>query len=91
VSVITECGVKIGDHPVGILTALRDKWGGMASATTKELEEAKATGKERYLTAAMLSARDKSRYNKLSEDLDNDYTKGGNHYQKKSRRCITSS
>jgi hypothetical protein len=80
VSVITECGGEIGHNPVGIMTALKEKGGGLTSATTKELEEAKATAKERYLTVAMISACDKSRYSKLSEDLDNDYTKGSIHY-----------
>jgi hypothetical protein len=43
---------------------------------------AKATAKERYLAVAMLSACDASRYNKLSEEIKNDYTKGSNHYPK---------
>jgi hypothetical protein len=30
----------------------------------------------------MLSACDNSRYNRLDEELENDYTKGSNHYPK---------
>jgi hypothetical protein len=30
----------------------------------------------------MLSATENSRYSKLDEDLENDYTKGSNHYPK---------
>jgi hypothetical protein len=82
VSVITECGGEIGHNPVGILTALKEKGGGLETATLKELEESNATEKECYLTIAMLSTYDKSCYKKLSEDLENDYTKGSNHYPK---------
>jgi hypothetical protein len=82
VSVITECGSEIGHHLRGILRALKEKGGGISSATPKELDEAKATAKERYLSVAMLSACDASRYNKLSEEIKNDYTKGSNHYPK---------
>jgi hypothetical protein len=82
VSVITECGGEIGHNPVGILAALKDKGGGLESATPTELDEAKSTAKERYLAVAILSAADKSRYRKLTEKLGNDYTKGSNHYPK---------
>jgi hypothetical protein len=82
VSVITECGGEIGHNPRGIIRALKEKGGGLASATPKELDEAKATAKERYLAVAMLSACDNSRCNRLSEELENDYTKGSNHYPK---------
>jgi hypothetical protein len=82
VSVITECGGEIGHNPRGILRALTEKGGGLASATPNELDEAKSTAKERYLAVAMLSACDNSRYNRLSEELENDYTKGSNHYPK---------
>jgi hypothetical protein len=82
VSVITECGGEIGHHPRGILRALKEKGGGISSATPKEFDEAKATAKEGYLAVAMLSVCDASRYNKLSEEIKNDYTKGSNHYPK---------
>jgi hypothetical protein len=82
VSVITECGGEIGHNPRGVLTELKEKGGGLASATPKELDEAKATTNERYLAVAMISAYDNSRYIKLSEELENDYTKGSNHYPK---------
>jgi hypothetical protein len=81
-SVITECGGEIGHNPAGILTALKEKGGGPASATPDEIAVAKATAKERYLAVAMLSAADNSSYSKLNEDLENDYTKGSNHYPK---------
>jgi hypothetical protein len=82
ISVITECGGEIGHNPRGILTALKEKGGGLASATPKELDEAKIMAKKRYLAVTMLSACDNSRYNRLSEELENDYTKGSNHYPK---------
>jgi hypothetical protein len=82
VSVITECGGEFGHNPKGILTSLKEKGGGLASSTPEELDEAKATAKERYLAVVMLSACEKSRYNCLSEELENDYTKGSNHYPK---------
>jgi hypothetical protein len=82
VSVITECGGEIGHNPMGILSAFKDKGGGLASITPTELAEAKATAKERYLAVAMLSAADKYRYSKLTEEIGNDYTKGSNHYPK---------
>jgi hypothetical protein len=65
--VITECGGEIGHNPKGILIALKEKGGGVASATPKELNEAKATAKGCYLAMAMLSACDNSWYNRLSE------------------------
>jgi hypothetical protein len=61
---------------------LKEKGGVLASATQKELDEAKATVKERYPAVAMLSACDNSRYNRLSEEIENEYTKGSNHYPK---------
>jgi hypothetical protein len=36
VSVITECGGEIRHNPRGILAALKEKGGGLASATPKE-------------------------------------------------------
>jgi hypothetical protein len=81
-SVITECGGEIGHNPAGVLTALKEKGGGPESATPNEIAVAKATSKERYLAVAMLSAADNSRHSKLNEDLENDYTKGSNHYPK---------
>jgi hypothetical protein len=47
-----------------------------------EITAAKLTAKERYLSVTMLSAADNSRYSKLNEELENDYTKGRNHYPK---------
>jgi hypothetical protein len=82
VLVITECRGEIRHNLRGILTALKEKMRGLASANLKELDEAKATSKERYLAVAMISACDNSRYNRLSEELENDYTKGSNHYPK---------
>jgi hypothetical protein len=82
VSVIKECGCEIGHHPRGILRALREKGGEITSTTPTKLATAKAAAKERYLAVAMLSACDASRYNKLSEEISNDYTKGTNHYPK---------
>jgi hypothetical protein len=67
ISVITECGGEIGYNPRVILGALKEKGGGLASATQKELDEAKATAKECYLAVAMIYACDNSRYNRLSE------------------------
>jgi hypothetical protein len=64
VSVITECGGEIGHNPRGIIRALKEKGGGLASATPKELDETKATAKEGYLAVAMLSACDNSRARK---------------------------
>jgi hypothetical protein len=81
-SVITECGGEIGHNPAGILAALKEKGGGPVSATPDEIAVAKATAKERYLAVAMLSAADNSRYSRLNEDLENEYTKGSNHYPK---------
>jgi hypothetical protein len=81
-SVITEFGGEIGHNPAGIIAALKEKGGGLASATPMEITAAKATTKERYLAVPMLSAADNSRYSKLNEELENDYTKGSNHYPK---------
>jgi hypothetical protein len=82
VSVITEYGGEIAHNPVGISAALKDKGGGLASITPTELDEARATAKERYLAVASMSAADKSRYSKLTEELGNDYTKDSNRYPK---------
>jgi hypothetical protein len=82
VSVITECGGEIGHHPRGILRALKEKGGGVSSATPKEFDESKAMAKERYLAVSTLSVCDDSRYNRLNGEIENDYTKGSNHYPK---------
>jgi hypothetical protein len=81
-SVITECRGEIVHNPAGIIAALKEKGGGLTSATPMEITAAKATAKERYLDVAMLSTADNSRYIKRNEELENDHTKGSNHYPK---------
>jgi hypothetical protein len=49
-------------------------------ATNKQVEDATGIVKERYLAVAFLRASDKVRFGKLLEDLENNYTKGGNNY-----------
>jgi hypothetical protein len=42
--------------------------------------KAMTKAKNRYLAMAMVSAADLTRYSRLLEDLDNDYTEGGDNY-----------
>jgi hypothetical protein len=51
-------------------------------ATEVERLAAQAQAKEKYLAVAFLSASDKSRYGKLLEYLENDFTKGTKNYPK---------
>jgi hypothetical protein len=51
-------------------------------ATEVERLAAQAQAKEKYLAVAFLNASDNSRYGKLLEDLENDFTKGTNNYPK---------
>jgi hypothetical protein len=75
-SVIEEWGGNIGNYPGAIKTALKVKYINQKNATDSEMEVATKTVKERYLTVAMLSSDNKLRYGKLTEYLQNDYTKG---------------
>jgi hypothetical protein len=52
----------------------------VVNTTSGENIEAMRTAKERYLSVSMLATADKSRYGKLTENLENDFTKGHNNY-----------
>jgi hypothetical protein len=82
VLMVMACGGVIGYDLVGVATALQEKGITQALSSDNDLKEAAAAAMERYLTVSMLSSYDKSRYNKLSEDLENHYTKGSNLYPK---------
>jgi hypothetical protein len=48
--------------------------------STEEMKALERTANERYPTMSMLASCDKSSYSKLTEDLENDLTKGSNLY-----------
>jgi hypothetical protein len=64
--------VKNEIEAMGILDA--------ATATTDQKIEASQIARDKYLTVAYIAAYDKTRYGKLLEDLENDFTKGTNNY-----------
>jgi hypothetical protein len=65
---------------VGVVDVDVDVEVGLTTEVGKVVAHTEA--KEKYLAVAFLSASDKSRYGKLFEDLENDFTKGTNNYPK---------
>jgi hypothetical protein len=81
-SVIEEYGGEIRYDPGAIKTTLEGKGIDPEDTNDNEMEVATKTVKERHLTVTMLSSVNKSRYEELTEELENDYTKGSNLYPK---------
>jgi hypothetical protein len=51
-----------------------------ATATTEQKIEASQIARDKHLAVAYIATSDKTRYGKLLEDLENDFTKGTNNY-----------
>jgi len=75
VDVIEHCGGQIGNDP-GIVAAVARDLGHTDLSTIDPAEYSKVTklAKERYLAVGFLLGADKSRFGKLIEDLENDFT-----------------
>jgi hypothetical protein len=75
VTIVDQFGgtaVKNESKAMGILDAV--------TATTEQKVEASQIARDKYLSAAYIAASDKTRYGKLLEDLENDFTKGTSNY-----------
>jgi hypothetical protein len=51
-----------------------------ATATTEQKIEASQIARDKHLAVAYIATSDKTRYGKLLEDLENDFSKGTNNY-----------
>jgi hypothetical protein len=79
-SVVDDFGGQIGVDPSGANNELTAEGIDPDSASDEHKKDATTKAKNRYLAMAMLSATDFTRYSRLLEDLNNDYTKGNDNY-----------
>jgi hypothetical protein len=79
-SLIEQYGGAIGHDPGKIKTELSEMNLTPEIATDEQLETATKVAKEKYLAVTMVTTADKSRYTKLCEELENDFTKGNNNW-----------
>jgi hypothetical protein len=82
VDVLEHCGGSVG-HVAGLVNlTLADRDIDPNLATRAELTEAIKTTEDQYLATAFLAGADRSRYGKLIENLENDFTQGQDRYPK---------
>jgi hypothetical protein len=80
VSVVEYYGGTIGTDPKGAKAELIKEGIDVDNVSDASKRKAMETAKNRYLAMTMLTAADVTRYSRLLEDLDNDYTKGNDNY-----------
>jgi hypothetical protein len=78
--VVEQYGGELANDPGAIKAELELKGNVSAAATVEEKKVTIKSVKEHYLEVAMFATNDKSRFKKLNEDLEKDFTKGHNTY-----------
>jgi hypothetical protein len=80
VAIVEQFGGDIARDPVIVTRELELKQLVEASASDEQILDAQITGKEKYLAMALIRGADRIRYNKLVDDLVNQFTMGHNNY-----------
>ena len=78
--IVEQYGGGLGNDPGLIESKLVDAGIDPSAADGRQSKEALEAAEKRFLVMALLMATDKTRYGKLLEDLENDYTKGHDNY-----------
>jgi hypothetical protein len=82
IEVVEHCGGSLGGHDAVINKSLEAMSLTRANASVIQLKAATAAAREEYLACAFLLGSDRKRYEKLVEDLENDYIQKIDKYPK---------
>ena len=80
--VLSHIGTGIGDDEATMKQVLRSQGIDVSEATEAQEETAELEGIQWYLALAFLMGSDQSRYGRLLEKLENDFTAGNDNYPK---------